>query len=148
MAALLVPLALRSRWRMLDPSVRAYLDAFLTLDATAGTTVRITDVPVPPTFQHDLQGGAPRLRAAFPDLSRELLAIEPRDRLVVRIACRGVQAGSFFGFMLATGRAAHFEERHALTVRDGRIVEDLVSIDVGGIIRQLASADLGVMSAP
>jgi predicted ester cyclase len=141
MEALHVPTAMGPRWQTLDPRVHAYLRGFLTLATPHEVPDRVAaEAPgVPPSFHSDLIGGAPRLRVAFPDLVREVVAIDGGDHLVIRIACEGTHDGSFFGFMLATGRHVRFEEVHTLRVRNGRVIEDHVTIDLRLIIRQLAT---------
>jgi predicted ester cyclase len=141
MEALHVPAAIRPSWLELDPRVHAYLHGFLTL-ATPELPdhVGAADLEVPPTFHNDLIGGAPRLRAAFPALVREVVSIDAGDHLLIRIACEGTHDGPFFGFMLATGRTVRFDEVHTMRVRNGRVVEDHVTVDMRLIIRQLARA--------
>ena len=145
MEALHVPTAMGPRWQELGPRVHAYLRGFLTLATPCELPdhVAATDLNVPPSFHNDLIGGAPRLRAAFPDLARGVVAIDDLDHLVIRIACEGTHDGAFFGFMLATGRQVRFEELHIMSVRNGRVIEDHVTIDLRAIIRQL-----GVLSGP
>jgi hypothetical protein len=147
MEKLLVPTELGPRWRELDPRVHEYLRGFLTVAApgTLPEHVAAMDLAVPPSFHNDLIGGGARLRAAFPGLAREVVAIDDGDQLVIRIACEGTHDGPFFGFMLATGRHVRFEERHFMRIRNGRVVEDQVAIDMRLIIRQLA---LEVLSRP
>ncbi len=145
MDALHVTTEVGSRWNELPPRVHAYLRGFLTL-ASGGEQpdhVAAADLAVPPSFHNDLIGGAPRLRAAFPGLAREVIGIEGGDHLVVRIACTGTHDGPFFGFMVATGRRVRFEELHVLRVRNGRVVEDEIAIDMRLIIRQLAAESEG-----
>lgn len=144
MEALHVPTALGPRWQELDLRVHAYLRGFLTLATPRERPDHVAAAdPGVPSFHDDLIGGAPCLRAAFPDLVREVVAIDGGDHLVIRIACEGTHDGPFFGFMLATGRQVRFEERHVMRVRNGRVIEDHVTIDLRAIIRQL-----GVLSAP
>jgi len=142
MEALLVRLALRSRWTRLDPRVHAYLRGYLA-PVPEAQPHRVAPVDAAAPFHEDLVRGGPLLRAAFPDLVREVVAIEGTDRIVVRIACDGIHAGPFFGFMRATGRHARFTETHVMELRDGRGLVDQVTIDIRSIIRQLATASRG-----
>ena len=137
MTGLHIPSRLAGPWHGLAAPVQGYLHGFLTLVHVPLPQIAADDPEVPSTFHEDLLAGAPRLRAAFPELARELIAI---DGLGVRIACEGAHEGPFFGFMLATGRRVRFDEVHRLHVHDGRVVEDHVSIDLRAIIRQLGTA--------
>ncbi len=132
---------LRGRWSELAPELQRHLAAFLAPDAAAQARIEVTEREgVPASFAEDLAGGGPLLRAAFPDLVRELVAIEVAPGTVsVRVACEGTHAGAFFGFMLPTRRRVRFEEVHELAVRGGA-VSDRVTIDVRAIVRQLVGA--------
>lgn len=66
--------------------------------------------------------------AAFPPV--EPLAIidsfEAGDRVVVRFHSRQRHEGTYFG-IAPTGRVVLFDETHVMRVKDGRIVENVVS---------------------
>jgi predicted ester cyclase len=143
-----IPPHLEARWRELDQPSRDHVDAFLSpeptpCDAAPNDRVNISvATPLPSTFADDLAIGGPQLRAAFPQLQRTLAGITRKgSRITVRIACEGGHVEPFFGIVRATQRHVQFVEEHRMEVRDGRLCEDQIAIDLAGIIRQLHVAD-------
>jgi hypothetical protein len=130
--------AARAWWSLLPDDVRAHLEHFFD-GAAPRADVALGGVLLPPLFARDLAGGGPRLREAFPQLARTVTAVEHGDPLVVRVACEGVHAGTFFGLALPSGRRARFTEVHELAIADGRVVADRVTIDLRALVRQLVA---------
>jgi predicted ester cyclase len=129
-----------ARWYELAPPLRSHLSQFLGSDGAPEGRIAVTpDKAVPASFVDDLAAGGARLRAAFPDLSRRLATIEDREgrALSIRIECEGTHNGAFFGFMLPTRRRVRFDEVHEVALSEEG-VDDLVSIDIRAIVRQLA----------
>jgi predicted ester cyclase len=135
-----VPPALAGPWRQLAASVRCHVGAFLG-DRPVAEGVVVAPREAPASFADDLVRGAPTLHAAFPDLTRRVVAIDVDGRRVtIRVACEGTHDGAFFGFMMPTGRAVRFEAVHHLRVERDELIEDQLEIDLRAIIRQLGTA--------
>lgn len=79
-------------------------------------------------------------RAAFPDWqeSVQMLVVEG-DRAASRFVGTGTQRGDFMG-VPATGRSVSINQGAWFRMRDGRIAEQWVFVDVGALIRQLSGA--------
>lgn len=132
-----IPLHLEGRWRELDQPSRDHVDTFLSVEPAPSVNV-VVATALPSTFADDLAVGGPQLRAAFPHLQRTLAGITRKGtRITVRIACEGDHAEPFFGILAATRRHVQFVEEHRMELRDGRLCEDRIVIDLAAIIRQL-----------
>lgn len=128
-----IPRALVGRWNELAPLIRRLVGTFLPPSVRANREI------VPEPFATDVQGGAPRLRAAFPNLVRSLAAVDLGDAITIQIAALATHEATFFGFLQATGRPVRFHEVHELSLADGRITEHRVAIDMRSIVRQLGA---------
>ncbi len=72
-----------------------------------------------------------QFHSAFPPIDesqpvRIVDAFDARDRAVVRFHFRGRHALDYFG-VKATGREILFDETHVMRIRDGKIIENVVS---------------------
>lgn len=142
-----VPPALAARWDALAPAIRRHLAGFLADPAVVvPPRVRVEAAAaagVPAAFLDDVAAGGAALRAAFPDLTRTLAALDAPGAgagatLGVRIACEGTHDAPFHGFMLPTRRRVRFDELHLITLdATGAPACDRVAIDLRGIVRRL-----------
>jgi hypothetical protein len=126
-------------WHRLGGAVHRHLGAFLGADRIAdGIVVPPPGTPAP--FAADLAAGGLALRAAFPDLVRQVVSIERTSErgFAIRIACAGTHDGPFFGFVRPTHRRVRFEELHHVRIDGGRIVEDRLELDLRAIVRQIS----------
>jgi len=133
-----VPDRLTNAWIALGSDVQARVAAFLDSDGLALAGAKIT-ADAPASFLDDLASGGGRLRAAFPRLTRRIVAIEPGARTCVRVACDGTHDGDFYGCLRASKRRVRFDAAHELVVRDGVLVAHTIAIDLRGIVRQLSA---------
>jgi predicted ester cyclase len=76
-------------------------------------------------------------RAAFPDVHCELIdIIQDGERIAWRVRATGTHTSDAFG-MAATGRSIDFESMHHGRVRDGKLVEHWMVMDLGSVFDQL-----------
>jgi steroid delta-isomerase-like uncharacterized protein len=93
--------------------------------------------PVPITPLPAVQGMLAGFRAAFPDLSMTVLdAFGDGDKAVVRWQMQGTHTADLFG-MPPTDKAVTVNGISVVQVANGKIVEDWVSEDTMGMMRQL-----------
>ena len=97
---------------------------------------------MPSTFAADLVAGRPHLRLAFPTLERTLVAVGRGPRATVRFACTGTHDGVWFDCVKPTHRRVWFDESHTLVTDPDGTVTDVVHIEYGEIVRQLAVLDI------
>ncbi len=76
-------------------------------------------------------------RVAFPDVHCELIdIIQDGERIAWRVHTTGTHKGDSFG-IAATGRSVEFESMHHARVRDGKLIEHWMVMDLGGVFDQL-----------
>ena len=93
--------------------------------------------PVPITPLPAVQGMLAGFRAGFPDLSMTVLdAFGDGDQAVVRWQMQGTHTADLFG-MPPTNKAVTVNGISVVRVANGKIVEDWVSEDTMGMMRQL-----------
>ena len=93
--------------------------------------------PVPITSLPAVQGMLAGFRAGFPDLSMTVLdAFGDGDKAVVRWQMQGTHTADLFG-MPPTNKAVTVNGISVVRVANGKIVEDWVSEDTMGMMRQL-----------
>lgn len=106
----------------------------------------------PPGITPDKRGSiamAQMFRKAFPDLSITTGPwVVQGDRVAVRFVGRGTHKGDFMG-VPATGKRTETGGLSIVTVRNGKIVEDLTEFDALGLLTKLgAIPELATPGAP
>ena len=95
-------------------------------------------LPVPPgreSFKHFVA----MLHTAFADLDFTIEdLISEGDKVVVRGTVRGTHRGPFRG-IAPTGKPVHWTAMHILRVRDGKLTERWVEVDMLGLLQQLGA---------
>jgi hypothetical protein len=133
--------AVATTWRALGGVERARTSAFLSgAQGPDGAYDVYPDAALPEEFACDFACGGPTLRAAFPHLVRRVIGIDRRgERITVRVACVGDQRGAFFCILSPTGRRVAFDVVHRIVIREGRVAEHRVAIDIRAIVLQLVA---------
>jgi predicted ester cyclase len=112
-----------------------------------GKLDRIPELLAPAFITHTPQGDLKGLqgfrsyveawRAAFPDVRCELIdIIQDGDRIAWRVRATGTHKGDAFG-VPATGSSVDFEAMHHAHLRDGKLIEHWVMMDLGTVFDQL-----------
>jgi predicted ester cyclase len=112
-----------------------------------GKLDRIPELLAPAFITHTPQGDLKSLesfrsyveawRAAFPDVHCELIdIIQDGERIAWRVRATGTHTSDSFG-IAATGRSVDFESMHHGHVRDGKLIEHWMVMDLGAVFDQL-----------
>jgi hypothetical protein len=128
-------------WNALAPGLRHRVAALF--DRSCAPAARSFEVEgrMPEDFARDLACGGCGFRAAFPTLTRRIVAIvgTPSHPLV-RVVCQGKHLAPFFDLLAPTGRRVQFDVMHRLVVGGDHLIEDRVALDLRAIVLQLAGS--------
>ena len=128
--------AVTAAWSRAGENVHARVDAYLSSTETASACE--LDLPLPSPLATDLSRGGVVLRATFPTLTRNVIAVaEVSGGIVIRVRYEGKSGGTFYGILAPTNRPVAFDVVHRLDVTSGRVVRHRVEIDMRGILRQV-----------
>ena len=129
-------------WRLLPHCVRWHVAVFpdISTSAHAYRPRRSVEALTPHAMcpaRSDVAKVATRLKAAFPQLTRRVVAVAMGGPIVVSLECTGRHEGMWGDIIYPTSRLATFEEQHDIVAIDGAIVSDSIMLDLPGIVSQL-----------